>query len=220
MSEANKVDISKLTLADKVLGGSGLVFMVSTFINWFKISVDGALGIGNDFGGGNGWDVGFLWGRLPFLIVLGILAWIAVRLFAPGVKLPDEIPVLYLVGAGLVGLLVTLKLLIGEGDSNSIGISVNRAFGLFIATLAALAFGAGGFLKFTEKGGKMNQVQSQLKQVSTQVSGAAKTAVDSAKEATKEAAKTSETVTGTVTETVADHMPPPPPPTPAAPPTP
>jgi hypothetical protein len=49
-----------------------------------------------------------------------------------------------LFGAGaLSAVIVVLKLLTGYH-------SVDRAFGLFLATLAALAFAAGGFLKMQE----------------------------------------------------------------------
>ena len=47
---------------------------------------------------------------------------------------------------GLAALLVVLKLLIGE-DPSSV---VKRAFGLFIAAIAAIGLAAGGFLKFQE----------------------------------------------------------------------
>jgi hypothetical protein len=163
------MDLSKLTNGDKVLAGSGIIFLISTFLSWFKVD----LGFGTYTA--NGWDVGFLWGGLPFFIVLGMLVWVGLRRFSSA-ALPADIPVLYLVGGALVALLVVLKLLIGEDG-------FDRAFGLFIAVLSALGVAGAGFLKFTEAGGKLNEVQGQLKQMGSQASAAAKSAGDSAKSA-------------------------------------
>lgn len=206
-SSSSGFDLNKLAFADKVLGGSGLVFLISTFLDWFNVKFEGGLGLGTSFPGGSGWDVGFLWGRLPFLIVLGMLIWVGIRTFAPQVKLPPEVPALYLVGGGLVAALVTIKLLIGEGRGESDIVSINRSFGLLLATVAALGFGFGAFLKFTDVGGKLDEVQSQLKQVGTQVTGAAKSAVDTAKTAVDTAKETTKNP-----DYPGDRPPPPPPP--------
>jgi hypothetical protein len=212
MTDSSGFDLNKLTLADKVLGGSGLVFLISTFLDWFKVSIDGDFpGLANSFGAGSGWDVNFLWGRLPFFITLGMLVWVGLRTFAPQVNLPAQVPALFLVGGGLVAALVTLKLLIGESVDDGLGFSIDRTFGLIIATLAALGVGFGSFLKFTEVGGKPDEVQSQLKQVSSQVtaqvSGAAKSAVNTAKTAVDTAKETTKNP-----DFPGDRPPPPPPP--------
>jgi hypothetical protein len=173
------MDMSKLSKADLILGGSGVIFLISTFLAWFSVDLGG--GIGN-IGDGNGWDVGFLWGRLPFFIVLAILVWVGLSRFST-VKLPTTIPVLYLVGGGLVALLVVLKFVIGEdidGLAGS-GVEVSRSFGLFLAVIASLGVAFGSFLKFTEAGGKLDQATSDLKGLGSQIGGAAKSAVDQAK---------------------------------------
>ena len=143
------MDLSKLTKSDQILFGAGLVFLISTFLEWFSFSIAGFSA------GGSGWDVGFLWGRLPFFIVLAMIIWVAVRRFGLA-KLPAEIPPLYLVGGGLVALLVLLKLIIGESG-------LSRSYGLYIATVAALGVGFAGFLKFQEGGGDLDTLKSQMK---------------------------------------------------------
>ena len=103
------MDLSKLTKADKILFGAGLVFLISTFLPWFSV----------DFGvaeaSWNGWDAGFLWGGVTFFVVLAMLVWVGLRRFS-STKLPAELPPLYLAGGVGVALLVILKLLIGEND--------------------------------------------------------------------------------------------------------
>ena len=155
------MDLSKLTKADRILFGAGIVFMISTFLTWFSVSI---LGVS---AGANAWDVGFLWGRLPFFISLVLLVWIGLARFST-VKLPDEIPALYLAGGGLVALLPILKLLIGEDAG---GLSVDRGFGLVVAVVAGVGVAFGGFLKFQEAGGDIDELKSQIKSTAEGLGG-------------------------------------------------
>jgi hypothetical protein len=136
------VDLNKLNTSDKIIAGSGLVLFIAYFLPWFKVDF-GAFGGSRNFSGG---DVGFLWSTFPMLIGL-VLAGsvIATKMF--DVKLPTlpvPLGLAYLGLGGLAALLVILKLLIGEDPTDI----VDRAYGLFIATLAAIGLAAGGFLKF------------------------------------------------------------------------
>jgi len=138
------VDLNKLTTSDKIIAGSGILLFIAYFLPWFK--VDNGLGNSVNFSGG---DVGFLWSTFPML--LGLIAAgvvIASKMF--DVKLP-ELPIPWgqaFLGLGaLAALLVLLKLLIGE---SVFGFDLDRAFGLFIAAIAAIGLAAGGFLKFQE----------------------------------------------------------------------
>ena len=137
------MDLSKLTTSDKVVAGSGLLLFICSFLPWFKFDF-------GSFGGvqtASGWDVGFIWAGVPGL--LGLIAAGVVIAKMQGVELPT-LPVswgqAFLIAGGLSAVIVVLKLLIGEDV-------VDRAWGLFLATLAALAFAGGGFLKFKEEGG-------------------------------------------------------------------
>lgn len=136
------MDLNKLTTSDKIIVGSGILLFIAYFLPWFKVDF-------GQFGGevtASGSDVDFLWSTLPMLIglVLGGLV-IASKLF--DVQLPD-LPVpwsqVYLGLGVLAALLVVLKLIIGEDPSDI----VERAYGLFIAAIAAIGLAVGGFLKF------------------------------------------------------------------------
>lgn len=145
------MDLKKLTVSDKVIAGSGIILFIAYFLPWFKLSFPG------DFTGysgpsvtASGGDLGFLWATLPMLIGLGLAGLvIATKLF--DVKMPTlPVPMgqLYLGLGTLAAVLVVLKLIIGEDPSEF----VKRAFGLFLATLAALGLAAGGFLRLKEGG--------------------------------------------------------------------
>jgi hypothetical protein len=154
------MDLSKLTKADKIIFGSGIVFLLSMFLDWFSFSI-----LGQSVGE-NGFDVPFQFGWLPLLIIVGMCTWVGLRTFS-STKLPPQIPQLYLAGAIAAPALVILKLLLGESP-------LSRSFGLFVAVLSAAAFGFGAFLKFSEQGGDIEAVKAQLKAKAEELSDKAK----------------------------------------------
>ncbi|MCB0965126.1 MAG: hypothetical protein KDA98_17750 [Acidimicrobiales bacterium] len=144
------MDLSKLSTGDQVIGGSGIALFLFSFFPWF--------GVDGYSGGGNAWDVGFFTGILPTLIGLAMVGWVAAtKLF--DVELP-ELPIpegLLLLGLGaFAALLIILRLLMGYEVGNAVfSVSLDRKFGLFLATLAGIGLAGGGFLKFQEGGGQM-----------------------------------------------------------------
>ena len=164
------MDFSKLTKGDQILGGAGIVFLISTFLSWFSISFAGFSV------SASGWDVGFIWARLPFFLVLGLLVWVGLRHFS-SVKLPPDIPALYLAGGACAFLLPLLKLLVGEDGP------ISRGFGLYLAVLAGAGVAFGGFLKFTEGGGKIHELKAQVSGMADQLGDRAKSAVADSKDA-------------------------------------
>ena len=149
------MDYSKLKTSDWVIVVSAIVLFIASFLDWFEAEAD------TDFGtfsqGGSGWDVGFFWAGIPVIIGLVMLAVVAIRAFSPETRLPDP-PVGWgqaLFVAGLIAaVIVVLKALIGEdvpSEAEEFGVEINRSFGLYIATLAAIGLAVGGFLKWQEE---------------------------------------------------------------------
>lgn len=139
------MDINKLTNGEKIIGVSAIVLFIASFLPWFKVDF---LGVSVD---GNGWDVGFLWGGIPTILGLLMLAHVAISNFASNVSLPDlPWPRVHLIAGIVAAALVVLKFLIGESE---VGVDFDRAFGLFLAVLAALGLAAGGFLYMREHEG-------------------------------------------------------------------
>jgi hypothetical protein len=168
------MDLSKLSKPDRIIGGAGALFVLSSLLPWF--SLDG-------IGGGalNGLDYG-LWGVIPVLIVIGIVGWICAKRFS-SVALPGDIPALYLAGAAAVVLLPLVKFLIGQGDGiRGVTLDFDRSIGLFVAIFAGAGFAFGAFLKFLEGGGKVDELKGQMSTLAGQVNDKARTAVTEAKE--------------------------------------
>ncbi len=160
------MEFSKLSKPEQIIGGAGIVFLLSTFFTWFSVSIIGI----------SGWDLDFQWGGLPFLVVLGMIVWIALRRFS-SVKLPNEVAPLYLAG-GATALLPVLKFLIGQDG-------FSRSFGLFLAVLSGVAVAFGCYLKFLEAGGDMAELKGQASTLAGSLGDKAKSAADQAKDAAK-----------------------------------
>jgi hypothetical protein len=151
------VDLNKLTLADKVIAGSAIGLFIFMFFPWFTVEVEGGGFFGDFSENFSGFDVGFLWGTFPMMLGLAMLAQVAISRFAEQVQLP-EVPWSRIhLGLGIAAaVLVVLKLLIGEDGGvdgatlDAAGVSVSRAFGIFLSALAAIGLAVGGFFKFQE----------------------------------------------------------------------
>jgi hypothetical protein len=140
------MDLNKLSTADKVIGGSAIVFLISMFLPWW--------GIDTDFGSASnsGFDY-FLTGLLPLLIVIAMVAVIVLDKLTT-----TQLPVIplkwgqvHLIAGITVAALVILRLIVPASEgAGGFEIDLDRMYGMFIAALAAIGVGVGGFLKSME----------------------------------------------------------------------
>ena len=135
-----------------IAGISGLVLIISPFLDWYSISAKNSV---VDFSvSGSGWDA-LSW--VPWIVTLAGLAAIALAIMrATGAKLP-QLPAspgfIVLVLGALSTLLVLFRILVtpDAGASSSL-VDVGRAFGIFIALLAAAGVTFGGWALWNEEG--------------------------------------------------------------------
>jgi hypothetical protein len=136
------VDVNKLSTADKVIGASAILFLVALFMPWY--------GLGG--GSNNGWDY-FLTGILPLLIAAAMVAVIAIQRFTTTELPRPPIPwsQIHLIAGAVILVLLLLRVLI-TSDVEVLGESfdLDRKYGLWIALIAAIGLGVGGYLKNQE----------------------------------------------------------------------
>lgn len=146
------MDLDKLTTADKLIVGGGIAYLIFMFLTWFERS-EGGFSIS-----ANGWDY-FLGGILPLLLMIIMGAQVIISRFSPETKLPD-LPIawgqVHLIAGVAAAAIVLLRLIIPaeiEFGGFDTGENFDRAYGIFLALLAALAVAVGGWMKFQEEGG-------------------------------------------------------------------
>ena len=146
---ADGVDLNKLTIGDRVVGISAIVFLIAMFLPWYGLSDEFDVDASR-----NGFDY-FFFGWIPLLLALAMLAQILVSRFTT-TEMPKVGSLtwgqIHLILGGLAALLVLLRLLITD-NVEAFGVDLgdlDRKFGLFIAMLAALGLVAGAFLKMQD----------------------------------------------------------------------
>jgi hypothetical protein len=136
------VDLNKLSTADKVIGASAILFLLALFMPWYGLAG----------GSNNGWDY-FLTGILPLLIAAAMVAVIAIQRFTT-TELPRP-PILWsqihlIAGAAIVVLLLLRVLITSDVEVLGESFDLDRKYGLWIALIAAIGLGVGGYLKNQE----------------------------------------------------------------------
>lgn len=139
--------LNTLTNGEKLIAGGGVVLLIASILPWYSIDF-------GEFGSvsRNGWESpGALWSILAVLIGL-IMAGSVLAPKLGNVQLPDlgsiTWPQAHL-GLGAVAVVFLILKFINESSYLS--------FGFYLGFLAALALAAGGYLLFTESGGKLSR---------------------------------------------------------------
>jgi NADH:ubiquinone oxidoreductase subunit 6 (subunit J) len=136
------VDLNKLSTADKVIGASAILFLLALFMPWYGLAG----------GSNNGWDY-FLTGILPLLIAAAMVAVIVIQRFTTTELPKPPIPwsQIHLIAGAVIVVLLLLRVLI-TSDVEVLGESfdLDRKYGLWIALIAAIGLGVGGYLKNQE----------------------------------------------------------------------
>ena len=141
------MDLNKLSTGDKVIVGSGILFLISMFLPWWGLDL-GEFGTASN----NGFDY-FLTGWLPLLIVIAMVAVIYITRFTTTELPKPPLPwsQVFLIAGGVVAVLLVLRVIIGSSEgSGGFEVDLDRMWGLWVALLAAIGVGAGGFLKSKE----------------------------------------------------------------------
>ena len=131
------MDLSKLTTSDKVIAGSGIVLFISSFLPWFKVDV---------FGVRSRQRLGrrVLLGR-PSRAARPLVGRAIIATKMGDVKMPElPVPARPCSSPG------PSRPRSSCSSSSSARTSPDRAWGLFLATIAALGLLGGGFMAFQE----------------------------------------------------------------------
>ena len=138
------MDLNKLTTGEKVIAASGILFLIAMFLPWWGLDF-GDLGSASN----SGWDY-FLTGILPLLIIIVMVGQIALAKFSTTELPAPPIPwnQIHMILGAVVAVLLVLRVIIGSSEgSGTFEVDLDRMYGLWVALVAAIGVGVGGFLK-------------------------------------------------------------------------
>jgi hypothetical protein len=142
-NKGDLVDLSKLTLSDKILGATGILLVIDLlFLPWHHISIDlGPFSASKSYSALSG--TGQFWGFLALLLALAVVVVLGLIKFS-SVKLPDlPIPLNQAIFyASIATLALLLIKLVTKTDY--------LGFGAYLGILLAAGMVYGGFLKSKE----------------------------------------------------------------------
>jgi hypothetical protein len=143
--------LNTLSNGEKLIAGGGVVMLIASFLPWYKISFDFG-----EFGGGSvsasGWEAP---GAILSILALVCGVVMAAAILGPkfaNIQLPALGSITWpqaILGLGAAALILVVLKFLNESSYLS--------FGFYIGFLAALALAAGGYLYFTEQGGKLSR---------------------------------------------------------------
>jgi hypothetical protein len=149
-----------MSRGSQVAGISAVVLLVATFLPWVSVEFGPLSESGSGFGE-------FALGKLAALCALLIIAVIAIETFAPQVTLPAA-PSLIIIALGVLAIIFVgwhvlflpdefdqvnsaVDDALGDaGGDLGLDIDAGRAWGVFVAFIAAIGATVGGYLKLSE----------------------------------------------------------------------
>lgn len=148
MEKPSSFDMSKMSMASKIIMGAGIVLFIDSFLQWQRVCVDfGPIGGGKHCGGLSAWGgSGSFFGLLMGLCVIALLAWEGINAAGKsvGIKLPvSPSKASAYLGFGVVafGVLKLLLVLTSEIKPSLFG---------WLGLILILAVGYGAWMKFQE----------------------------------------------------------------------
>ncbi|HEV7399514.1 MAG TPA: hypothetical protein VGN84_04525 [Solirubrobacterales bacterium] len=148
--------LDKLSVGEKIAGGSAIALFIFMFLNWFGAEVSGVGGFSGSVSGeaGNAWDT------LDFIPIVLLIAVIAALVMA-GLRLADSVyepPVPMSTAVTVLGVVSVLLILFRIVDPPTFasfgGVSVDAtlSIGIFLGLIAAGGIAYGGYSTMREEG--------------------------------------------------------------------
>lgn len=149
MEKSGGFDMSKMSIASKIIMGGGILLLIDSFLDWQRVCFDfgGVAGLGNSCGGVNAWSGnGSTFGLLMGLCVIVLLIWEAMQVAGASgnIKLPiSASKASAYLGFGVVGFGILKLIIVLTSDVKP------SLFG-WVGLILILAVGYGAWMKFQE----------------------------------------------------------------------
>jgi hypothetical protein len=144
---------------DRVMLVAGFLFLIATFLPWYRVQVSGLARVATVSASGNAWNVG---GLAVIAALFGVATLVlAVAATAGAVKPNPSLGLLALVLAGGTLLFTVLRLVLKPGGDavasiqllSRVTVKITRGFGLWFAVALAIVMAVAAFQKYQAESG-------------------------------------------------------------------
>jgi hypothetical protein len=160
-----KFDPARVSRAEWIGLGAGVLAFVASFMPWFEVSFGGAASVLDDYWA-SAWSIGFAAWFPILLLMAGAGVLLAEHL---GANVPKPRPgwPLILLGVAVVAVvIILLRWLTLPGASDFLGesgVSYGAGFGLYVGLVAAILFGLSQYLVFRSAGQSFGEAAQQFR---------------------------------------------------------
>lgn len=138
MSQSSGFDMSKMSTADKILLGAGILYIIDVFLPWQRVCIDLGLDLPGASGCASSSGASGI-GVLNLLLAIALVAWEGMALANVDINAPRA-----LISAALAGAIVVFTILKIIVDSEALYIFA------WIGLVLALVIGYGGWMRWQE----------------------------------------------------------------------
>jgi len=148
--------LDKLSIGEKIAGGSAILLFVFMFFDWFGVEVSGVGGFSGTVpgAGGSAWDA---LDFIPFVLLITVIAALAMA----GLRLADSayeppVPMSTIVAVlGAISVVMILFRIVFPPDLGSFGgvtVDATLKLGIFLGLISAVGIAYGGYSTMKEEG--------------------------------------------------------------------
>jgi hypothetical protein len=150
--------MDRLSMGEKIAGGSAVLLFIFMFFDWFKVEVSSGDGLFSVSAGGNAWE-SFSTIDIVLLIAVIVAVGVAVlrmtdAVFEPPFSLNAAVAIL----GGIAVLLVLYRIIDPPLDTDIPGVDISRAIGVYLGLLASAGIAYGGYRAMQEEGTSFGEI--------------------------------------------------------------
>jgi hypothetical protein len=156
------MDVDRLSLGEKIAGGSAILLFIFMFFDWFTVDIEGGEGLFSVSVGGNAWEAFSTIDLFLMLTILVTAAVVVIRLSDALVDPPFSINAAVAILGAISVLLILYRIIDPPGGSDVPGVDIGPALGAFLGLLAAAGITYGGYRAMQEEGTSFGDLGDQF----------------------------------------------------------
>jgi hypothetical protein len=158
------MDLDRLSIGEKIAGGSAVLLFIFMFFDWFNAEVSGGDGLFSASVGGNAWEAFDVIDLVLMIAIIVTVGVVVVRLSDAVLEPPFSLNAAVAVLGGICVLLILYRIIDppGGGDIAGVSVDISPAVGAFLGLITAAGITYGGYRAMQDEGTTFGDVGDRL----------------------------------------------------------